>query len=830
MRKTVVTSLTLSLAFAMALAACKDDENATTSTGPGGGGTGAATGTGGGLPGKGVGDPCTDTAECRSGLACESGACAPGHSLDAGSPCTISGECKDGLFCGGGTCAPAGMGAAGDGCTSDADCGSGLRCVLVGFAAQCQAEGAGDVGDTCATSGDCFGGLACLGDTCGIVPPGTPPFGLPWPGVECAAESGPVQAYFRVPRGADDGDFYRLPHPNDIRLVDGKPDLTGHPTPGAGLLGYDVVDRYLRAVETGNDGWGLYHSTFFRFSGRLDSTTLKDNVHLVNLTSGVNSGLYYSYSIGGAGYICPNWIAIRRAPGAVYEEGATYVAYMTTSIKADGGSAVSRSLDLDALLAATTPADPVLAAEWPKYASFRAYLATNAIDPSTILTASVFTTGHPRAPVEKLATSIAAATAPTATSWVQCGSGTPSPCPDATGDRACPATPDPDFDELHALVSLPIYQSGTAPYLAPADGGDLSLDGTGTPQVVRTEQVCMSLTVPKSAPPVGGFKTVVYAHGTGGNFRSHVTGGIAKDFAQGVDDGNGTVVAAAVLGIDQVQHGPRRGGSTASPNDLFFNFANPAAARGNPRQGAADQLSLLRFVPTVTFDAGTSPTGAAFSLAPSPAYWGHSQGATVGAIALPYGATWSGAVVSGAGGSLIDAMLHKTSPVNISAVVPFVLSDVGSDGTLRGGTNHPVLSVLQTWIDPADPLSYARLASKAPPTGIAAHHLFQPYGLGDTFSPPETERAYAIGAALGLAAHDASVGTPDDIAMLTELPVPVSGNLTTNGKTVTAIVRQYAPASGDDGHFVAFDVPSARADVERFLAGAMSGIVPRVGN
>jgi len=43
-----------------------------------------------------------------------------------------------------------------------------------------------------------------------------------------------------------------------------------------------------------------------------------------------------------------------------------------------------------------------------------------------------------------------------------------------------------------------------------------------------------------------------------------------------------------VLGIDQVAHGPRRGSSTASPDDLFFNFTNPAAARGNALQGAAD--------------------------------------------------------------------------------------------------------------------------------------------------------------------------------------------------------------------------------------------------
>jgi hypothetical protein len=50
-----------------------------------------------------------------------------------------------------------------------------------------------------------------------------------------------------------------------------------------------------------------------------------------------------------------------------------------------------------------------------------------------------------------------------------------------------------------------------------------------------------------------------------------------------------------------------------------------------------------------------------------------------------------------------------------------------------------------------------------------------------------------------------------------------------NGKVVTAFVRQYAPSSSNDGHFVVFDVPSATADAQRFLAGALSGIAPHAG-
>jgi hypothetical protein len=239
-------------------------------------------------------------------------------------------------------------------------------------------------------------------------------------------------------------------------------------------------------------------------------------------------------------------------------------------------------------------------------------------------------------------------------------------------------------------------------------------------------------------------------------------------------------------------------------------------------------MSLLRFVPSVSLDAATSPTGSAFSLGAAVAYWGHSQGATEGAAALPYG-TYGGAALSGEGASLIDRLLTETSPGNIAAVLPFVLADASADGKLHGGAYNPVLSIMQTHIDGADPVAYARLAAKSPPTGIAAHHVFQPYGQADTYSPPATETTFALAAALGLVAHDPSVSMPDDIGGLTEIPTPAAGNATVNGKIVTMVLRQYAPAAGKDGHLVAFDLPTARADVERFLAGVLTGAVPEVG-
>src|SRR6185369_374483 len=91
--------------------------------------------------------------------------------------------------------------------------------------------------------------------------------------------------------------------------------------------------------------------------------------------------------------------------------------------------------------------------------------------------------------------------------------------PDATGVRACGTSA--TFDEWHALVDVPIFQQGEAPYLTPAQGG--AIDPTAS--VVRREKVCAALTIPKGTPPANGWPLVLYAHGTGANYRAHAADG-----------------------------------------------------------------------------------------------------------------------------------------------------------------------------------------------------------------------------------------------------------------------------------------------------------------
>jgi len=796
----------------------------------------AASGTGGSgnIPtGAGVGDSCTSQA-CRVGLKCESGVCAPGHSTAANAPCVISGECQDGLQCVSGTCQPAGPGAAGETCRGDGDCQSGLRCGLVGFSAQCIPEGSNGVDKTCTTSADCLSGLACTGGICSTTPPGAPSFGLPqWQGVTCDAPStSTVRAYFEVPGVTDPagqaGDFFRLPFPNDILSMGGKLDLTGFPTPGKELLGFDPVQLYIDALVKNDQHWGSYPTVIFRFSGGLDYGSFQGKngsnpVNWVDITNGApeygrSSGLGWYYSGGRTNYVCDNWFGVRRPKGRPLVPGHTYAVWLTTAGVDHNGKPIERSLQLSKLLSNNgAPSDAKLAQAYTAYQPFRDYLTDQSIDPATILNATVITASTVRDPMATIAKTIDYMPAPTAKRWVKCGAGAKSPCPKADGDRAC-GTGDPAYDEYEALVSLPIFQQGTEPY---KDSG-----GNVTDQIARTEDVCMALTLPKGTMPVNGWPLVVYAHGTGGSYRSHIRPEVAGALSN-VTTPSGTV-AFAVLGIDQVEHGPRRGSSTDSPDNLFFNFANPDAARGNPIQGAADQLSLAKFAASLDVTAADTG-GAAIKVDPNAVvFFGHSQGSTEGSLALPYTDVYKAAVLSGDGASLMDALLNKTSPVNIKGALPFVLADYDSKGGLNGGNMHPVLSLLQQWEDPADPLNFARAIGREPVTGMQPKHLFQTYGLGDTYAPPVTLQTFAIAAGLDVAQEDSSVTTPDDLGA-TPKPVPLSGNVMVGGSPYTLAVREYAPPSGDDGHFVVFDVQNANDDATRFLGMAAEGNLPQVG-
>jgi predicted esterase len=381
------------------------------------------------------------------------------------------------------------------------------------------------------------------------------------------------------------------------------------------------------------------------------------------------------------------------------------------------------------------------------------------------------------------------------------------------------------YTTYQGVMSLPAFQKGVPPYLDPSAGGNIEYDAAGVATIARSELVCFSLTVPKGVAPATGWPLVVYGHGTGGSYRSIVDLALADDFASGiapaglgggVDGGAGaTPVPMAVLGFDGVMHGTRNGGSTKPVGELVYNFLNPPAARDNALQAAADLLAIPRALPALAAQG--------LPLDPSRLFlYGHSQGGNAASLVAARQSPYGSIVMSGTGGNLVYTLLGKQSPVNVPALLPYLL---GEAGPVDGG--HPVLNLMQMYFERADSVNFARRLFKEPLADMTAHHVLHVYGTADTYSVVPTQRAYALAAGFKVG------GTMIDSFGLEPAPqvAPYSNNeFFGRVGRLTALELQYAPtpAGAYDGHFVSTKNASARASIQAMLVTAARDGTPTI--
>lgn len=807
-----------------------------------------------------IGEACSGSGGCRDGLACEDATCQPEGTAPDGALCVVSAECGEGLSCGFpaacwddararaasgeainalaecgvSACVENRGGEAGTECTLSEDCGPGLRCNLIGFGGACEPEGAGDVGQPCDGHGECMDPLLCApgseltgqeGFSCQI--PAAVADQLFMPSVECeeVAEDEPFAVYFEVPGGDTDGDFYRLPFPNDIRIgADGRVDMSGHHNPGLIYIGGALVDSYLDAAE-GLRGFSTNPAVFFRFTqnpefGSIVGSGDSPTIHFVNIdpdsaTYDTRVAMRWAVTTGGGKFICPRYIAVRPAWTTPLEHGTTYAVFMTNGIRGMDGELPRVQPDFAAMLAPDPPSGAPLAAAWNAYQPFRDYLVDKSIGSESVVAAAVFTTQDPDADVAALRAGARAEDPPSLQNITRCGANVTGPCAD--GDRGACINAD-GLIEVHATYQAPVFQAGTRPYLLPDDGGEIQFAG-GRAVVQSDETICVSMTFPRDATmPESGWPVVMFGHGTGGTFTSHIGGGTAARVAN-IQVG-GESVRMVSVGIDGPMHGPRRGDSELSEELLFYNFANPAAAVGNVQQGAADFFTLTWLLENL--DIEIDGVGPVRFDADRMYYFGHSQGATVGVPFSAYEESLDATILSGVGGGLVLSLLNKTSPHDVAAGVEFVLTDGGRTGGSVNDTD-PLLSLVQMVVDPVDSLNYAQLLTRTPPVeGDGGVHTFMSYGIGDSYTPEPTQDAFAKAALLGMPS-----GAPGGLQGFRSVEYPVSGNRTVNEQPLTAVVIPAIP-DGYDGHFVIFRNAALTRQSMEFLGTAAQSGVPTV--
>lgn len=595
-------------------------------------------------------------------------------------------------------------------------------------------------------------------------------------------DDGAARGMFEVPRGGEplaDG-FYGLPFPNDIRVADdGAIDLADHPRLN------DLAGLYLDAIMAEQRGFGLSSAGFFRFDGPIDPASLpadpeaslaeSASVYLVDVDPdspgrGTRTLVTTRFKESEGEAIGPNSLAVLPYPGFPLRERTTYALVATRRLLAAGGDPIEPDADFAAVLAAEAPDDADLARAHAIYQPLAAWLDEAGGDErEDVVSAAVFTTGAPTELLGKVREVIL---------------------------RDVPVSEARLVELLDQLDGYrwfdgrydgPNFQRGEAPYLKPGDGGDIAIDpGTGDPVVQHMEDLRFSMTIPTGSKPPAGWPVAIYAHGTGGDYHSFQRDGTARWLAS---------VGIACVSIDQVLHGPRN--EATSPDLAFFNLQNPLAARDNTLQGALDDFQLVRLVQEMDIEVGGIPiqfdSGNIF-------FFGHSQGSLTGVPFVAHEPEIKAAIFSGAGGLLYLSLLNKTEPVDISALVRLFLRDDPLD------EYHPVLALLQMYMERADSVSYAP---------ILATNVFISEGFIDRFTPVPSIEALATAMRVDPVSPMESEVMGLTLAGRSVLPPPVSGNW--NGGA-TGVLLQYDEAPDSDGHFVIFDREDARQQSTQFLS------------
>ena len=600
-----------------------------------------------------------------------------------------------------------------------------------------------------------------------------------------------VTALFEVPRVAGEGDFYALPYPNDLRVdADGRIDLSAHQRPNA------LTDEYLEAINANQLGFSLNAPVLFRFSAELDISTLPStpaasteesaSVYLINIESGSERNgeripCQFRFDSRSGTVIGDNWLSVLPFPGFPLEEGARYAAIVTDRVLDQNGESIapgSEFLEMRDPLGDNQASDAVLEAARARYATLWDYLDLPGGDERPyVVSATIFTTQSETVLMAQIRSVIYR--------------DTPQPTPRGLVEGAGAGA---ELAVYEGVYDGPIFQAGTIPYSRPESGGNIEFDASGDPIIQSMVELRFAVTTPTTTVPSSGWPVVIYAHGTGGSYRSFISNGTAAALAaEGI----------AAISIDQTLHGPRNPDGDEEID--FFNFQNPLSARDNTIQGALDDFQLARMVVgfnevvganTITFDSDRIY------------FFGHSQGGLTGLPFVAYEPLIKGAVFSGAGGNIVLSLLNKTEPIDIAGLLKILIRDEPLDEF------NPMLGLIQGYLDRSDSVNFGPLINTRPPEGRSPIDVFHSLGVTDNFTPVPSIKA--LSTSLGVAPLNPLIESIEglEIRGLAPVDAPITGNIS----GVTGVVGQYNAAPGSDGHFVLFDIASARRQSIQFLA------------
>jgi hypothetical protein len=519
----------------------------------------------------------------------------------------------------------------------------------------------------------------------------------------------------------------------------------------------------------------------------------------------------------GGPFAGPRLLAVLPLQGAPLLPGTRYAAVVRRSVRDVDGRGLAQAPAVAELAAGGTPTG-MRADAARKYREALAALAERGIPTGDVAALAVFTTDRPTEALARARDAVVAGTLPSPTAFTR----------GEVFDGFC---------VYEARITLPVFQAGTPPYAT--SGGRWVLDENSRPVVQRMEESRLVVTVPRVALPSTGFPTVVFVRTGGGGDRPLVDRGVRDATGMVLVPGSGPAEELARVGWAGVQIDGPLGGirnpDGADEQFSVFNVTNADALRDNLRQQAVELALLAHVVPTVRIDAtdcaGASPTvtldGARLAI------MGHSMGAWIAPMVMAVEPRYRAAILSGAGGSWIENVLHKQKPLEVRPLAEVLLNYAADSRKLVDV--DPALTFVQWAAEPADPQLYGRLVLDEPPAGAGARHVLMIQGIVDHYILPNIANAtsLAMGLDLGGTALDESV---DEVATQRHLRdvLPLVGRSAIglpaagNRAGATAVVVQHAADGVEDGHEVMYQTAAPKAQYRCFLATLARGGAPTV--
>jgi hypothetical protein len=612
--------------------------------------------------------------------------------------------------------------------------------------------------------------------------------------------------------------FFAAPFPDDARRgEDGRPVVAGFPNPTASSF----LDKLIALLERDATGFSTTAGIFLAFDGPLAATLDADHaaslesdapVFLIDIDAaspehGKRKPVRVHFAEDAGPFGAPNLLSLVPLQGIPLREDTRYAAVVMRHARDSSG----------ALLAAARKPEGMTASLFEER---RAALAAVEIAADQVASFAVFTTGTPGAQLLAVRNAMLAA---------------PLPAP------LTPFAPAELFERFcvfESTIEMPIFQSGTPPFTELGGAWESSPDAAPILQGHETARIVV--TIPRSTMPAPGFPVVLFSRTGGGGDRPLVDRGARADSGgPAILPGSGPALELARAGFAGVSvdgpHGGLRNVTSGDEQFLIFNVTNPAALRDNVRQSAAELALQAHVLGALSIDASSCPGlesgGAPVKLDTNTlALMGHSMGATIAPLTLAVEPMFSAVILSGAGGSWIENVLHKQKPLAVKGFAELLLGVAGKHSL---SASDPALSLFQWGTEPSDPPVYGR-AIVAEPLDGAPRHVLMLQGIVDHYILPPIANATSLSLGLDLAGDALDSATPElaDLPSLgsmlafsgrAQIGLPASGN----ASGATALVVQHREDGIEDGHEVVFQTEMPKRQYRCFLESLLTG-APRV--